>query len=96
MENVQALEKKLIALRKEIENMLDKADEKTIRMTHAMLEASIEEDWWNTLNDESRTEIDQSIEESNNEENFIPFETFQNEFNTWRKELLSSKEQNKK
>lgn len=83
-------------LREEVKTMIDKADEKTIRMMYAMLEAGNEEDWWNELNTEERKEIDTSIEESDKEENLIPFETFQSEFNTWRKELLSSKELIKK
>lgn len=83
-------------LREEVKTMIDKADEKTIRMMYAMLEAGNEEDWWNELNTEERKEIDTSIEESDKEENVIPFETFQSEFNTWRKELLSSKELIKK
>jgi hypothetical protein len=83
-------------LKKEIKTLIDNADEKTIRMTHAMLEASVEDDWWNDLSDEEKNEMDIAIEESEKEENHIPFKTFQSEFNTWRKELLSSKEQNKK
>jgi hypothetical protein len=83
-------------LKEEIKNMLNNANEKTIKMTHAMLEASTEDDWWNELSDEEKNEIDEAIKESEKEENYIPLETFQSEFNTWRKELLSSKEQNKK
>ena len=83
-------------LREEVKTMIDKADEKTIRMMYAMLEAGNEEDWWNELNNEEKKEIDIAIEESENQNNLIPYETFQSEFNTWRKELLSSKEQTKK
>lgn len=87
---------KIEILKEEIKDMLNNADEKTIKMTHAMLEASTEDDWWNDLSNEEKNEIDKAIEESEKEENHIPFKTFQSEFNTWRKELLSSKEQNKK
>ena len=83
-------------LREEIKSLIDNADEKTIRMTYAMLEAGAVEDWWNELDDEGKSELEQAIEESENPENFIAVETFQQEFNKWRKELLSSKEQNKK
>lgn len=83
-------------LRKEIKTMIDSADEKTIRIMYAMLEASSDDDWWNELNDKEKKEIEEAMNESVNEENQIPFATFQSEFNVWRKELLSSKEQNKK
>jgi len=83
-------------LREEVKSLIDKADEKTIRMMYAMLEASTEEDWWNELSNEEKKEIDDAIKESENDENLIPFEKFQSEFNTWRKELLSSKEQKTK
>jgi hypothetical protein len=75
-------------LREEIKTMIDKADAKTIRMAHAMLEAGVEEDWWNELTNEEKKEIDTAIEESEKNENLIPFETFQNEFQSWRKKLL--------
>jgi hypothetical protein len=83
-------------LREEVKALIDKADEKTIRMIYAMLEASTEEDWWDELNDEEKKEINGAIEESKNDENLIPFEKFKSKFNTWRKELLSSKEQKTK
>lgn len=83
-------------LREEVKTMIDKADEKTIRMMYAMLEAGNEEDWWSELNNEEKKEIDIAIEESEKQDNLIPYEAFQSEFKTWRKELLSSKEQNKK
>jgi len=86
----------LSLLREEVKTLIDKADEKTIRMMYAMLEASTEEDWWDKLSDEEKKEIDEAIEESEKDENFIPFEKFQSEFNTWRKELSSSKEQKTK
>lgn len=83
-------------LREEVKSLIDKADEKTIRMMYAMLEAGAEEDWWDELNEEEKKEIDKAVEESEKEENLIPYETFQSAFKSWRKELLSSKEQNKK
>lgn len=86
----------IMSLREEVKTMIDKADEKTIRMMYAMLEVDADNDWWNELNDEEKKEMDTAIEESENKDNLVPYETFQSEFNTWRKELLSSKEQTKK
>lgn len=83
-------------LKEEIKDMLNKADEKTVRMTYAMLEASAEEDWWNELNNDEKEELEMSIEESEKKDNQIPLEKFQSDFNQWREELLSSNEQNKK
>ena len=86
----------IISLREEVKTMIDKADEKTIRMMYAMLEAGAEADWWNELSDEEKKEIDKATEESEKDENHIPFKTFQAEFKSWRKELSSSKERTKK
>ncbi|HRH50775.1 MAG TPA: hypothetical protein PLP23_18630 [Panacibacter sp.] len=86
----------IMSLREEVKTMIDKADEKTIRMMYAMLEVDADNDWWNELNDEEKKEMDTAIEESENKDNLVPYKTFQSEFNTWRKELLSSKEQTKK
>ena len=86
----------ITSLREEVKTMIDSADEKTVRMMYAMLEAGAENDWWDELTNEEKKEIHLSLEESEKDENFIPYKTFQNEFQSWRKELLSSKEQNKK
>ncbi len=86
----------IMLLREEVKTLIDKADEKTIRMMYAMLEAGNDEDWWNELTDEEKKEMNTAIEESENKDNLIPFETFHSEFKTWRKELLSSKERSKK
>lgn len=86
----------ITALRQEVKSMIDNADEKTIRLMYAMLEADAEQDWWNELTDEEKKEIDEAMEESEKEKNFVSLKTFQSEFKTWRKELLSSKERNKK
>lgn len=81
------------SLREEVKSMIDNADEKTLRMVYAMLSASAEEDWWNELNIEEKKDLENAIAESEKEENYIPYEKFKNEFDSWRKELLSSKEQ---
>ena len=86
----------ITSLREEVKTMIDSADEKTVRMMYAMLEAGAENDWWDALSDEEKNELNQSLEESDKDENLIPYEKFQNEFQSWRKELLSSKGQNKK
>ncbi len=96
MEEIEILKEDITSLREEIKTMIDKADEKTIRMTYAMLEAGAEEDWWDEMNEVEKKEIDEAIAESENDKNHISFKAFQDEFKSWRKELLSSKEQSKK
>ena len=83
-------------MREEVKKYIDTADVKVVKMMHAMLEVDADNDWWNELNDEEKKEMNTAIEESENKDNLVPYETFQSEFNTWRKELLSSKEQTKK
>jgi len=86
----------ITSLREEVKSMIDNADEKTLRMMHAMLEASEEKDWWDELDEEEKKEIETAIQESEVAENFIPYEKFKSGFSSWRKELLSSNEQTKK
>ncbi len=83
-------------LKQEIKTMIDNADEKTVRMTYAMLEAGAKEDWWDELNNDEKEEMEKAIEESEKADNHIPLEKFQSDFSQWRKKLLSSNEQNKK
>ena len=55
---------------------------------YAMLEAGNEEDWWNELNNEEKKEIDTAIEESENQNNLIPYETFQSEFKNMAQRVI--------
>ncbi len=39
-------------LRIEVKKYIDRADEKVVRMVHAMLEANADENWWDEMPDD--------------------------------------------
>ncbi|MDQ6764058.1 MAG: hypothetical protein M3015_15720 [Bacteroidota bacterium] len=50
-------------LKEQAKEYLDNADERVIKMVHAMLEVNAENDWWNDLSDDVKNEINESIKE---------------------------------
>ena len=51
-------------LRKEVIDYIETADEKTVRMIHAMLEVDAEEDWWDEMPDPVRADVEAAMQES--------------------------------
>ncbi|MEO6453087.1 MAG: hypothetical protein ABIN97_03395 [Ginsengibacter sp.] len=47
-------------LKKLVKKYIDTADEKVIKMVHAMLEVNAEKDWWDDLPEEVKAEIDEA------------------------------------
>ncbi|HYK46413.1 MAG TPA: hypothetical protein VEV83_14645 [Parafilimonas sp.] len=52
------------AMRKEVKQYIDTADEKVVKMMHAMLEVDAEDDWWGTMPDEVREHLEEAIEQA--------------------------------
>jgi hypothetical protein len=50
-------------MRKKTKKMLDKADDRMVKMVYAMLEADKEDDWWDDLPKEVQDSIDKAIAE---------------------------------
>lgn len=50
-------------LRKEVKRYIDTADEKVVKMIHAMLEVEQESDWWDELSEEAKASIDQGLKD---------------------------------
>lgn len=50
-------------LKKQAKEYLDRADEKVIKMVHAMLEVNAENDWWDDLPGDVKNEISESLKE---------------------------------
>ena len=50
-------------LKKQVKKYIDTADEKVVKMVHAMLEVNAEKDWWDDLPKQVRTEIDEAQKE---------------------------------
>lgn len=51
-------------MRKEVKEYIDSADEKVVKMVHAMLEADAEADWWDALPDEVKADIEIAISQA--------------------------------
>lgn len=50
-------------MRVQVKKYLDKADEKTIKMVFAMLEADAEEDWWDDLSEDAKKSIGKGLKD---------------------------------
>jgi predicted transcriptional regulator len=51
-------------LREEVKQYIDMADEKVVKMIHAMLEVEHESDWWDELGDETKSSIEQGLKDA--------------------------------
>ncbi len=50
-------------LKKQAKEYLDRADEKVVKMVHAMLEVNAENDWWDDIPADVKDEISESLKE---------------------------------
>jgi predicted transcriptional regulator len=69
-------------MRKEVKQYIDAADEKVVKMVHAMLEAQQEEDWWDELPLEVRGEIDEALADLDKGKG-IPHEEVMKKYKKW-------------
>ncbi|MDX2047398.1 MAG: hypothetical protein SFU87_11470 [Chitinophagaceae bacterium] len=69
-------------LRKQVKKYIDTADDKTVKMIHAMLEAEKEDDWWDDLPAEIKAEIDKALEELDKGKG-IPHEQVVKRYRKW-------------
>lgn len=56
----------LTVLKKQVKKYLDNADEKTIKMVHAILEIDAEKDWWDDISDEAKESIERGLKDYEN------------------------------
>ncbi len=50
-------------MRSEVKKYIDTADEKVVRMVHAMLEVDAEAGWWDAMPDEVRQDLELSTKQ---------------------------------
>jgi predicted transcriptional regulator len=50
--------------RKETKKFIDQADEKTVKMIHAMLEAEQEMDWYDELTEDAKASIERGLKDA--------------------------------
>ncbi len=69
-------------LRREVKKYIDTADEKTIKMIHAMLEVEQENDWWDDLGDEAQKSIERGLKDADAGKT-SPHETVMKKYRKW-------------
>ena len=51
-------------MRNEVKKYIDTADVKVVKMLHAMLEVDAEDDWWETMPDNVKADLEESIKQA--------------------------------
>ena len=69
-------------MRQEVKKYIDDADETTVKMVYAMLEAKQEDEWWNTLPPKVKAEIDKALTELDKGKG-IPHEEVLKKYSKW-------------
>jgi gas vesicle protein len=50
-------------LKKQVKKYIDTADEKVVKMVHAMLKVNAENDWWDDLSNDVKSEINEAVKD---------------------------------
>ena len=74
--------KEVTSLRNRVKKYIDTADEKTLKIVHAMLEAEQEVDWWDELPPRIKQSIDRALEESRQRKG-MPHEEVVKKYRKW-------------
>ncbi len=70
------------AMRREVKKYIDTADEKVVKMVHAMLEVDAENDWWDSMPDNVKKDVDAALAESETGK-VTPHEEIQKRYHKW-------------
>ncbi len=55
-------------MRTEVKKYIDTADDKVVKMIHAMLEVDANEGWWETMPDKVKKDLELALQQSDNGE----------------------------
>ena len=55
-------------MRTEVKKYIDTADEKVVKMVHAMLEVDADAGWWDALPDNTKAEVEEALKQADNGE----------------------------
>lgn len=69
-------------LRKQVKNLVENADEKTLRIIYNLFEINKQEDWWNEISEEQRTAIQEAIHEADKGK-VIPHSEMEKLYHKW-------------
>ncbi len=50
-------------LKKQAKKYIDTADEKVVKMVHAMLEVNAEKDWWDEISNEAKASVEKGLKD---------------------------------
>jgi predicted transcriptional regulator len=56
--------KDVVLLKKEVKRYVDVADEKLVKMLHAMLQINAEKDWWDEASKETKISIEKGLHDT--------------------------------
>lgn len=51
-------------MKKQAKKYLDAADERVVKMVHAMLETDAQNDWWDEVSDEAKASIEKGLKDA--------------------------------
>jgi len=69
-------------MRQDVKKYIETADEKVVKMMHAMLEADADNSWRDAMPDNIKADVDAALTEADNGE-VIPHEEIQKRYKKW-------------
>ena len=69
-------------MRQEVKKYIDTADIKVVKMMHAMLEVDADYDWWDTMPDKVKADVEAAVIESEKGQT-IPHAEIQKRYEKW-------------
>ncbi|MBS4065663.1 MAG: hypothetical protein KGZ74_13975 [Chitinophagaceae bacterium] len=69
-------------MRKEVKKYIDTADEKVVKMVHAMLEVDADADWWEAMPDNVKADVEEAIKQAD-KGNTITHEEVKKKYSQW-------------
>lgn len=69
-------------MRQEVKKYIDTADLKVVKMMHAMLEVDADNDWWDTMPDKVKADVEAALTESEKGK-IIPHTEIQKRYKKW-------------
>ena len=69
-------------MREEVKKYIDTADVKVVKMIHAMLEVDADNEWWDTMPDKVKADVEEALIESEKGQ-VIPHSEIKKRYKKW-------------
>lgn len=69
-------------MRNDVKKYIDTADDKVVKMIHAMLEVDADSDWWDEMPDKVRADVEEAILQADRGE-VMPHEEVKKKYKKW-------------